>query len=40
MADDLIVTDEVLEDPLVLRRLLSDIIERLGNEVQEVEQQN
>lgn len=36
MADDLIVTDEALEDPLVMKRLLSDIIERLSNEVNEV----
>lgn len=36
MADDLIVTDEALEDQLVLKRLLSEIIERLGNEVNEV----
>ena len=36
MADDIIVTDEALEDPLILRRLLQDIIERLGNEVNEV----
>lgn len=36
MADDLIVTDEAIEDPLVLKRLLSDIIERLSNTVREV----
>ena len=36
MADDLLVTDAVLEDPEVLRRLLSDIIERLSDTVQEV----
>ena len=36
MADDLIVTDEALEDPLVLKRLLSDMIERLSNEVNDV----
>lgn len=36
MADDLLVTDETLEDPLVLKRLLSDIIERLSNTVLEV----
>lgn len=32
MAQDLLVTDEVLEDPQVLRRLLSDIIERLDDD--------
>ncbi len=31
MADDLLVTDAVLEDPEVLRRLLSNMIERLDN---------
>ena len=36
MADDLLVTDEVLEDPLVMRRLLSDIIERLDDDVNSV----
>jgi hypothetical protein len=36
MADDLLVTDEALEDPLVLRRLLSDIIERLDDDVNSV----
>ncbi len=36
MADDLLVTDEALTDPLVLKRLLSDIIERLSNTVLEV----
>jgi len=36
MADDLIVTDEAVEDPLVLKRLLSDMIERLSNTVLEV----
>lgn len=39
MADDLIVTDEVLADPLVLARLLRDIIERLGNDVDSVNTQ-
>ena len=36
MADDLIVTDEAIEDPLVLKRLLSDIIERLPNAVDSI----
>ena len=41
MADDLIVTDEAIEDStgkvnLVLKRLLSDIIERLSNTVLEI----
>lgn len=31
VADDLLVTDEALEDPNVMRRLLSDFIERLGS---------
>ncbi len=35
MADDLLVTDEVLEDPEIMRRLLRDIIERLGNSTAE-----
>lgn len=39
MADDLIVTDEVLNDPLVLARLLRDIIERLGDDVDSVNTQ-
>ena len=39
MADDLLVTDAVLEDKLVLRRLLSDMIERLPNDVAPVAEQ-
>jgi len=39
VADDLIVTDEVLTDPLVLARLLRDIIERLGDDVDSVNSQ-
>jgi len=31
VADDIIVTDEALEDPVVLKRLLMEIIERLPN---------
>lgn len=40
MADDLIVTDETIENPLVLKRLLSDIIERLSNTVNELADDN